>query len=55
MSRQAPGKELTRVATGQGPFLYSVGSFDDRLSAESGCEAINAAAPGCAAVLEIAE
>lgn len=55
VSRQAPGKELTRVATGQGTFLYSVGSFDDRLSAESVCEAINAAAPGCAAVLEIAE
>ena len=35
--------------------LYSVGSFGDRLSAESVCEAINAAAPGCAAVLEIAE
>ena len=55
VSRQAPGKELTRVATGQGPFLKSVGSFGDRLSAESVCEAINAAAPGCAAVLEIAE
>ena len=55
VSRQAPGKELTRVATGQGTFLYSVGRFDDRLSAESVCEAINAAAPGCAAVLEIAE
>lgn len=51
--KQAADKELSRIVTDQGTYIYSVGSFESREEADSLCRAVNAAVEGCATVLTL--
>ncbi|MDD3108415.1 MAG: hypothetical protein PHV49_04300, partial [Alistipes sp.] len=52
-AQQAAEKELTRVADAEGNYLYSIGNFSSRQSAEELATALNAVIEGCALVREL--